>query len=174
MSGRRKQAVSDLKPGDRRAGERPRALCPAAGVAHSLFPTLAPAARLLLTFRIAAKTTSNGSDRRSDRCGARTVWAEWSPGRSPAFTFRGKYKMPLIQKQKREVKRPMTIKLEESVAERLNSYARFLDSSRDHVVGSIVQYVMDRDKDFAAYLAMKRNGSPDGEGTGGTAVKAGS
>ena len=82
--------------------------------------------------------------------------------------------MPLIQKQKREVKRPVTIKLEESLAERLNSYARFLESSRDHVVGSIVQYVMDRDKDFAAYLAGKRNGSPEGEGTAGTAVKAGS
>ena len=41
--GKRKQAVSDLKPGDRRAGKRQRWLCPAAGVAHSLFPTRPPA-----------------------------------------------------------------------------------------------------------------------------------
>ena len=85
--------------------------------------------------------------------------------------------MPLIQKQKREVKRAITIKLEESLADRLNSYARFLESSRDHVVGSIVQYVMDRDKDFAAHLVAMRNGNPDGGDSGGTtsgtAAKAG-
>ena len=61
--------------------------------------------------------------------------------------------MPLIQKQKREVKRPITIKLEETLAERLTCYARFLESSRDHVVSNILQYVMTRDRDFAAYLA---------------------
>lgn len=67
--------------------------------------------------------------------------------------------MPLIQKQRREVKRPITIKLEQSLAERLNCYARFLESSRDHVIGCIVQYVMDRDKDFAVHLAALQNGS---------------
>jgi hypothetical protein len=77
--------------------------------------------------------------------------------------------MPLIQKQQREVRRPITIKLEESLAERLNSYARFLDSSRDFVIGSIVKYVMDRDKDFAAYLAAK----PDSGTEPVTAAKAG-
>jgi hypothetical protein len=77
--------------------------------------------------------------------------------------------MPLIPKQKREVRRPITIKLEESLAERLNSYARFLDSSRDFVIGSIVKYVMDRDKDFAAYLAAK----PDSGSEAETAAKTG-
>jgi hypothetical protein len=77
--------------------------------------------------------------------------------------------MPLIQKQKREVRRPITIKLEESLAERLNSYVRFLDSSRDFVIGSIVKYVMDRDKDFAAYLAA----GPDTGSEAETAAKAG-
>lgn len=86
--------------------------------------------------------------------------------------------MPLIPRQKREVKRPITIKLEQGLAERLNSYARFLESSRDHVVASIVQYVMDRDRDFAAHLATTRSSNPpDGELKGaasGTAAKAGS
>lgn len=86
--------------------------------------------------------------------------------------------MPLIARQKREVKRPITIKLEQGLAERLNLYARFLESSRDHVVGSIVQYVMDRDKDFAAYVIATRDGSPHNgtakEPVSGTAAKAGS
>ena len=86
--------------------------------------------------------------------------------------------MPLIQKQKREIKRPITIKLEQELAERLNSYARFLESSRDHVIGSIVKYVMDRDRDFAAYLAANRTASPAVDAAGGieseTAAKAGS
>lgn len=69
--------------------------------------------------------------------------------------------MPLIPKQKREVKRPITIKLEETLADRLNWYAAFLESSRDHVVSGILQYVMDRDKDFAAYLAANGTGRPD-------------
>lgn len=83
--------------------------------------------------------------------------------------------MPLIQKQKREAKRPVTIKLEESLADRLVSYARFLDSSRDHVVSGILQYVMDRDKDFAAYLAANGTGSSDvNRDRAETAAKAGS
>ena len=78
--------------------------------------------------------------------------------------------MPLIPKQKREVKRPITIKLEQGVAERLNCYAQFLESSRDFVIGSIVQYVMDRDKDFAAYLAARS----DSRAEPGAAAGAGS
>ena len=67
--------------------------------------------------------------------------------------------MPLIQKQKREVKRPITIKLEQGLAERLTCYARFLESSRDHVIAGIVQYVMDRDRDFAAWMTTESAGS---------------
>jgi len=88
------------------------------------------------------------------------VSAHFRPAVTPAvtrFLFQEKYEMPLIAKQKREVKRPITIKLEQSLAERLNCYARFLESSRDHVVGSIVRYVMDRDKDFAAWMTTPGN-----------------
>ena len=86
--------------------------------------------------------------------------------------------MPLIPKQKREIKRPITIKLEQSLAERLNSYARFLESSRDHVVGNIVRYVMDRDKDFAAWVITTGNAGEHVSSASGTqqetAAKAGS
>ena len=82
--------------------------------------------------------------------------------------------MPLIPKQKREVKRPITIKLEQSLAERLNSYARFLESSRDHVVGNIVRYVMDRDKDFAAWMTTTGDANPAGAKQQEIAAKAGS
>jgi len=82
--------------------------------------------------------------------------------------------MPLIAKQKREVKRPITIKLEQNLAERLNAYARFLESSRDHVVGSIVRYVMDRDKDFAVWMTTTGDAGSTTAKQQETAVKAGS
>ena len=44
IGGGREPSVSDLKHGDRRPGERRTGLCPAAEVAHTRFPTLAPAA----------------------------------------------------------------------------------------------------------------------------------
>ncbi len=71
--------------------------------------------------------------------------------------------MPLIEKQKREARRPVTIKLEQRLADRLSSYVRFLESSRDHVVGSILRYVMDRDKDFVAHLAISAQNSMLGQ-----------
>lgn len=68
--------------------------------------------------------------------------------------------MPLIPRQKREVKRPITIKLEQSLADRLTLYAEFIESSRDHAVSRMLQYVMDRDKDFTTYLAAAGENSP--------------
>jgi hypothetical protein len=78
--------------------------------------------------------------------------------------------MPLIQKQKRHVKRHLSVNLDESLIVRLNSYIQFLESSRDHVVSSILAYVMDRDKEFAAHLAANGQNSPKR----GTATKPGS
>jgi hypothetical protein len=133
-----KQAVSDLKPGDRRAGERQRGLCPAAGVAHSLFLTLPPALPPLSDVPIYDQTHTTRGDRRSDRWRVRRLPASGHSHGHP-IPLQEKYEMPLIQKQKREIKRPITVKLEQELAERLNSYARFLESSRDHVIGSIVK-----------------------------------
>jgi hypothetical protein len=133
-----KQAVSDLKPGDRRAGERQRGLCPAAGVAHSLFSTLPPALAPLSDVPIYDQTHTTRGDRRSDRWRVRRLPASGHSHGHP-IPLQEKYEMRLIQKQKREIKRPITVKLEQELAERLNSYARFLESSRDHVIGSIVK-----------------------------------
>src|SRR3954454_23409532 len=174
---RRVQAVSDPKPGDRMARERRWGLCPAAGVAHSLYPTPPAAADFLLTLASPAQL-----HRTKVTAGVTTaVSGDFRPAVPSAvtrFLFQEKYEMPLIPKQKREVKRPITIKLEQSLAERLNSYARCLESSRDHVVGSIVRYVMDRDKDFAAWMPTTGNaGEHFNSGTGKqqeTAAKAGS
>ena len=82
--------------------------------------------------------------------------------------------MPLIQKQKREVKRPITIKLEDGLADRLNSYVQFLESSRDYVVATILRYVMDRDKEFVAHLAAHGQSSQIPQSKPEAAAKAGS
>lgn len=59
MFRRERQVVSDLKHGDRRPGERLQGLCPAAGVAHNLFPTLPPAVSGLCDGRIYGQTHSS-------------------------------------------------------------------------------------------------------------------
>lgn len=68
--------------------------------------------------------------------------------------------MPLITKEKKEVFKTIPIKFEETLAERFLAYAEFLDSSKDHVVGEAMRYIMDRDKEFAAYLAANGQSSP--------------
>lgn len=80
---RRKQAVSDLKPGDRRAGERQRRLCRAAGVAHSLFPTLSPPLISPHDTRSCGQVHTETSDRRGDRWGVRSMEPVRSRERSP-------------------------------------------------------------------------------------------
>jgi hypothetical protein len=71
--------------------------------------------------------------------------------------------MPLIEKEKKPVLKPVTIKLEESLADRLGAYCRFLDSSRDHVIAGVLSYVMGKDKDFAAFLSGRQPGAAQGK-----------
>ena len=56
--------------------------------------------------------------------------------------------MPLIKKQKKEVLKPVTIRIEEALLNRLTQYAAYLDSSREYVISEAIRYVVDRDKDF--------------------------
>ena len=63
--------------------------------------------------------------------------------------------MALISKEKKEVLKPVTIKLEEGLATRLDAYARYLESSRDYVIAEILKYVIDRDKEFHQRTAEK-------------------
>ena len=57
--------------------------------------------------------------------------------------------MPLIKKQKKEVLKPVTIRIEEGLLNRLTEYAAYLDSSREYVIGEAIRYVVDRDKEFS-------------------------
>src|SRR4051812_28068717 len=59
----RVQSVSDLKPGDRMAGERTWGLCPASGVAHRLYPTPPPAVRFLLNVSLSEQFHTEYGDR---------------------------------------------------------------------------------------------------------------
>ena len=58
--------------------------------------------------------------------------------------------MPLIKKQEKKVVRMMTFRIEEEVADQVSAYAKYLDSSRDHVVNEALRYIIDRDKEFLA------------------------
>jgi hypothetical protein len=58
--------------------------------------------------------------------------------------------MPLIKKQEKKIVRTMTFRIEEEVAEQMSAYAKYLDSSQDHVVNEALRYIMDRDKEFQA------------------------
>ncbi len=57
--------------------------------------------------------------------------------------------MPLIKKQKTEVLKRFTVRLEAGLLDQLSAYAEYLESSKDHVIAEAVKYIIDRDKDFA-------------------------
>jgi len=78
--------------------------------------------------------------------------------------------MPLIKRQEKKVFKTMAFRIEEEVADQIASYAKYLDSSRDHVVNEALRYIIDRDKEFLARtseVAMRE------ETTKGTSAKAG-
>ena len=57
--------------------------------------------------------------------------------------------MPLIKKQKKEVLKPLTIRIEEGLLNRVTEYASYLDSSREYMIGEAIRYILDRDKEFS-------------------------
>ena len=63
--------------------------------------------------------------------------------------------MPLIKKQEKKIIRMMTFRMEEELADQVSAYAKYLDSSRDHVVNEALRYIMDRDKEFQAILPLR-------------------
>ena len=58
--------------------------------------------------------------------------------------------MPLIKKQEKKVFKTMAFRIEEELADQISAYAKYLDSSRDHVVNEALRYIIDRDKEFLA------------------------
>lgn len=54
--------------------------------------------------------------------------------------------MSFIKKPPETVKREF--RLEEPLAQKLDSYAHFIDATPDHIVASALRFVFSRDKDF--------------------------
>jgi hypothetical protein len=60
--------------------------------------------------------------------------------------------VPLIAKELRIERETFPFRLPKELAAKIGLYARFLDSSRDYVVTRIIEYVIGRDREFAAWL----------------------
>ena len=58
--------------------------------------------------------------------------------------------MALIEREKKPELVPLRIKLEKEQHERLVRYAQFLESSTDHVIAQMLDFVIRKDKEFAA------------------------
>jgi len=58
--------------------------------------------------------------------------------------------MALIEREKKAELVPLRIKLEKEHHDRLVRYAEFLESSPDHIVAQALDFVIRKDKEFAA------------------------
>jgi hypothetical protein len=69
--------------------------------------------------------------------------------------------MPVIKKAPQITTRE--VKLEEPVNELLEDYARFIESTADHVVNAVLKKVLSRDPDYRKWRA-ERHAAPSGIG----------
>jgi hypothetical protein len=67
--------------------------------------------------------------------------------------------MPLINKAPAIV--TLEVKVEEPVKQLLEDYARFIESSPDHVVNSVIKRNLWRDQDYRKWREQRRAQSPD-------------
>jgi predicted DNA-binding protein len=58
--------------------------------------------------------------------------------------------MPIIKRRPKELLRPITFRLPESLTERLMRYADFVNVPQAEIVAEAIAYAMDSDKEFAA------------------------
>ena len=58
--------------------------------------------------------------------------------------------MALIEREKKAELVPLRIKLEKEHHDRLVRYAEFLESSPDHIIAQALDFIIRRDKEFAA------------------------
>ena len=65
--------------------------------------------------------------------------------------------MPIVKKAPEIVTRE--VKLEEPVNELLEDYARFIESTTDHVVNSVLKKVLWRDQDYRKWREQRRCGA---------------
>ena len=71
--------------------------------------------------------------------------------------------MPLIPQQIKKERGHLQIRIDVDVLGDLESYCRFIHSSRDFVVENALQYLFKKDREFQEWMAA-------GHGTGDTAV----
>ena len=76
---------------------------------------------------------------------------------TPAFTLpppqtEKTHSMPLIKKQKQEVLKRLSVRIESDLLDTLTAYAGYLESSKDYVIAEAIRYIIDRDKEFAQTL----------------------
>ena len=57
-----------------------------------------------------------------------------------------------IQKQPKKEREQITIKLDRDVLRSLERYCRYLDSSRDYVIGAALEFIFRKDKQFAEWV----------------------
>jgi len=60
--------------------------------------------------------------------------------------------MALIAKELKIERETVPLRLPKELAVKIGLYAQFIESSRDYVVTQVLQYVIDRDREFAAWL----------------------
>ena len=75
--------------------------------------------------------------------------------------------MPIVKKAPEIMTRE--VKLEEPVNELLEDYARFIESTTDHVVNSILKKVLWRDQDYRKWRGERRAGHDGAPNTGSRA-----
>ena len=70
--------------------------------------------------------------------------------------------MSFIPRQPKKVREQITVKLDAELLGTLDSYARFIESSRDYIIAHALQFVFRKDRDFAewhqAHPSMARTG----------------
>ena len=66
--------------------------------------------------------------------------------------------MPIVKKAPGIITRE--IKLEEPVNQLLEDYARFIESSADHVVNAVLKKVLWRDQDYCKWREVRRTAQP--------------
>lgn len=64
--------------------------------------------------------------------------------------------MPIVPKEPTIVKRE--IRLEQSVNELLDDYARFIESRADHVVNSVLKKTLAKDRDYKRWKSQQSRG----------------
>jgi hypothetical protein len=67
--------------------------------------------------------------------------------------------MPLIKKAPAIV--TLEVKIEEPVKQLLEDYARFIESSPDHVVNSVIKRNLWRDQDYRKWREQRRTANPE-------------